>query len=238
MTIHLHDTLQGKKVPFEPQNAGEVTMYLCGPTVYNYAHIGNARPAVVFDLLARVLRRRYKLTFARNITDVDDKINARAAEEGVPITEVTARTTAAFHKDIEELNALDVADKPTGATTEQERGWKGKLPRMVVVSSEGKKIGSVEGKVSPTRLYSVLKKGAQAEFTVKLDSLVKQHRDLLNQIDKLDGRKKVLAGKETRANGKETGDIRKLRREIELTEAKLQKQEKNIFDVKRKDKKA
>ena len=114
----------------------------------------------------------------------------------------------------------------------------GKLPRMVVLSSEGKKVGSIEGKVSPTRLYSVLKKGAQSEFTVKLDSLVKQHRDLLNQIDKLDGRKKVLASKETRANGKETGDIRKLRREIELTESKLQKQEKSIFDVKRKDKKA
>ena len=59
MTIQLHDTLQGKKIPFEPQKPGEVTMYLCGPTVYNYAHIGNARPAVVFDLLARVLRRRY-----------------------------------------------------------------------------------------------------------------------------------------------------------------------------------
>ena len=68
MTIQLHDTLKGRKVPFEPLQEGEVTMYLCGPTVYNYAHIGNARPAVVFDLLARVLRRRYKLTFARNIT--------------------------------------------------------------------------------------------------------------------------------------------------------------------------
>ena len=59
MPIHLHDTLQGKKLPFEPLEAGKVTMYLCGPTVYNYAHIGNARPAVVFDVLARLLRRRY-----------------------------------------------------------------------------------------------------------------------------------------------------------------------------------
>ena len=58
MTIHLHDTKQGKKVPFEPLKDGEVTMYLCGPTVYNYAHIGNARPAVVFDLLARLLRKQ------------------------------------------------------------------------------------------------------------------------------------------------------------------------------------
>ena len=76
MTIQLFDTLQGKKVAFKPLREGEVTMYLCGPTVYNYAHIGNARPAVVFDLLARLLRRSYKLKFVRNFTDVDDKINA------------------------------------------------------------------------------------------------------------------------------------------------------------------
>ena len=90
MTIRLHDTLQGRKIPFEPLKTGEVTMYLCGPTVYNYAHIGNARPAVVFDLLARVLRRRYKLKFARNITDVDDKINAASVETGKPIGEKTS----------------------------------------------------------------------------------------------------------------------------------------------------
>ena len=70
-------------------------MYLCGPTVYNYAHIGNARPAVVFDLLARLLRRSYQLTFARNITDVDDKINAAAAETGKSIGEITERFVTA-----------------------------------------------------------------------------------------------------------------------------------------------
>ena len=100
MTIQLHDTLQGKKVPFEPLKEGEVTMYLCGPTVYNFAHIGNARPAVVFDLLARVLRRRYKLTFARNITDVDDKINAASVESGKPIDEITARFIKAYNDDM------------------------------------------------------------------------------------------------------------------------------------------
>ena len=103
MTIHLHDTLQGKKVPFEPQREGEVTMYLCGPTVYNYAHIGNARPAVVFDLLARVLRRRYKLTFARNITDVDDKIIAASQESGKPIDEITAHYAAIYNADMAAL---------------------------------------------------------------------------------------------------------------------------------------
>ena len=103
MTIQLHDTLRGKKVLFEPQKAGEVTMYLCGPTVYNYAHIGNARPAVVFDLLARVLRRRYKLTFARNITDVDDKINAASVETGRPIDEITAKYIKAYNEDMAAL---------------------------------------------------------------------------------------------------------------------------------------
>ena len=100
MTLQLHDTLRGKKIPFEPQKTGEVTMYLCGPTVYNYAHIGNARPAVVFDLLARVLRRHYKLTFARNITDVDDKINTASVETGKPIDEITARYIKAYNDDM------------------------------------------------------------------------------------------------------------------------------------------
>ena len=75
-------------------------MYLCGPTVYNYAHIGNARPAVVFDLLARLLRRSYSLTFARNITDVDDKINAAAIESGKTIDEITARYITAYNNDM------------------------------------------------------------------------------------------------------------------------------------------
>ena len=99
-TIQLHDTRRGKKVPFEPMRDGEVTMYLCGPTVYNYAHIGNARPAVVFDLLARVLRRRYTLTFARNITDVDDKINQASIDTGKPINEITERFIDAYNEDM------------------------------------------------------------------------------------------------------------------------------------------
>src|SRR5581483_8597193 len=76
-TMQLHNTATGRKEPFEPLDRERVTMYVCGPTVYSYAHIGNARPAVVFDVLARVLRRKYpKVVYARNITDIDDKINA------------------------------------------------------------------------------------------------------------------------------------------------------------------
>lgn len=106
MTIKLHDTKQGRKVAFEPLHDGAVTMYLCGPTVYNYAHIGNARPAVVFDLLARVLRRHYKLTFARNFTDVDDKINAASIETGKPIGEITERFKKVYNEDMAALGVL------------------------------------------------------------------------------------------------------------------------------------
>jgi cysteinyl-tRNA synthetase len=104
--MFLHDTLRGEKLEFEPLKAGEVTMYLCGPTVYNYAHIGNARPAVVFDVLARLLRRKYKLTFARNITDVDDKINQAAIESGKPINEITEQYITAYNDDMGALGVL------------------------------------------------------------------------------------------------------------------------------------
>ena len=115
MTLHLHDTLRGEKVPFAPLNPGRVTMYLCGPTVYNYAHIGNARPAVVFDLLARLLRRSYSVTFARNITDVDDKINAAALETGKPIGEITERYITAYNADMGALGVMppDVEPRAT-----------------------------------------------------------------------------------------------------------------------------
>ncbi|MDJ0907698.1 MAG: cysteine--tRNA ligase [Woeseiaceae bacterium] len=104
--MKLHDTKRGKKVDFEPLVEGQVTMYLCGPTVYNYAHIGNARPAVVFDLLARVLRRSYELRFARNFTDVDDKINAASLETGKPISEITERFKKAYNDDMAVLGVL------------------------------------------------------------------------------------------------------------------------------------
>jgi len=105
MALYLHDTMRGKKVLFEPLVPGQVTMYLCGPTVYNYAHIGNARPAVVFDLLARLLRRDYELTYARNFTDVDDKINEAASKRGVPIGDITAKYIQAY---VDDMGALGV----------------------------------------------------------------------------------------------------------------------------------
>ena len=109
MTLVIHDTLSGEKRPFAPRDPSRVTMYVCGPTVYNFAHIGNARPVAVFDTLFRLLRHLYgeaSVIYARNITDVDDKINQAALAEGVPIGVVTDRFTAAYHADMDAIGAL------------------------------------------------------------------------------------------------------------------------------------
>lgn len=105
--MQLHNTLTGQKETFVPLDPERVTMYVCGPTVYSYAHIGNARPAVVFDVLARVLRRRYpQLVYVRNITDIDDKINAAAAKEGVEIGVITDRYAQIYLDDMGALGVL------------------------------------------------------------------------------------------------------------------------------------
>ena len=118
MPLVLHDTLTRSKRVFEPRDEKRVTLYVCGPTVYDFAHIGNARPPVVFDVLVRLLRRRYgaeHVVYARNVTDVDDKINAKAAKEGVPIGEITARYEAAYLEDMARLNVAppDIAPHVT-----------------------------------------------------------------------------------------------------------------------------
>ena len=115
MDLYLHNSLTRSRERFEPTDPERVTMYVCGPTVYNFSHIGNARPPVVFDVLARVLRRSYQLVYARNVTDVDDKINAAAKAEGVEIGVITARYLAAYLEDMERLGVLppDIAPAVT-----------------------------------------------------------------------------------------------------------------------------
>jgi cysteinyl-tRNA synthetase len=121
MELKLYDTLTREKRVFRPLDPANVRMYVCGPTVYDYAHIGNARPVIVFDVLFRLLRHLYgadHVTYVRNITDVDDKINARAAEEypDLPLNEairkVTEKTDKQFHEDVAALGCLPPTVEP------------------------------------------------------------------------------------------------------------------------------
>jgi cysteinyl-tRNA synthetase len=121
MDLRLYDTLTRDKQVFRPLDPGNVRMYVCGPTVYDFAHIGNARPVIVFDVLFRLLRNLYgadHVTYVRNITDVDDKINARAAEEypELPLNEairlVTEKTERQFHEDVDALGCLRPTIEP------------------------------------------------------------------------------------------------------------------------------
>ena len=114
--LMLHNSLTRRREALSPIDSGHVRLYVCGPTVYDRAHIGNARPEVVTDVLVRLLRHLYpRVTYVRNITDVDDKINARAAAAGETIAAVTARTLADFHADMGQLGALppDVEPRAT-----------------------------------------------------------------------------------------------------------------------------
>ena len=121
MDLRLYDTLTREKQVFKPLDSASVRMYVCGPTVYDFAHIGNARPVIVFDVLFRLLRHLYgadHVVYARNITDVDDKINARAAQEypNLPLNEaigtVTKKTEQQFHADVDALGCLRPTVEP------------------------------------------------------------------------------------------------------------------------------
>ena len=113
MALCLYNTASRKKEAFTPLVPGRVGMYVCGPTAYDTAHVGNARPVVVFDVLYRLLKREFpSVTYVRNITDVDDKIIDAAAENGEAIDSLTARTIKAFHEDVEALNTLKPEVEP------------------------------------------------------------------------------------------------------------------------------
>jgi cysteinyl-tRNA synthetase len=115
MSLRLFNSLTKTKDSFAPLDAKNVRMYVCGPTVYDFAHIGNARPVIVFDVLFRLLRHLYgdaHVTYVRNITDVDDKINARAAERGISIRELTEETARIYEEDVAALGNLPPSVTP------------------------------------------------------------------------------------------------------------------------------
>ncbi len=114
MTIQIYNTMEKNKVEFVPRDAGKVGMYVCGPTVYNYIHLGNARPIVVFDAVRRYFKYAgYDVTYVQNFTDVDDKIINRANEEGVKPEEITKKYIAAYMEDVKALNVLEADVHPT-----------------------------------------------------------------------------------------------------------------------------
>ncbi|AGG88355.1 cysteine--tRNA ligase [Rhodanobacter denitrificans] len=117
MPISLYNSLTRRTEPFAPLDPERVTIYLCGPTVYNYVHIGNARGPVVFDVLVRLLRRHYpQVAYARNITDVDDKINTAAQQQGVPIGTITERFAQAYREDMAVLGVAPPDIEPHATT--------------------------------------------------------------------------------------------------------------------------
>ena len=132
MELKLYDTLMREKRVFHPIDPARVRMYVCGPTVYDYAHIGNARPVIVFDVLFRLMRHLYgadHVTYVRNITDVDDKINARAAERGISIRDLTEETYKNFKADVTALGCLPPTVEPRA--TEHIEEMKALIERLV-----------------------------------------------------------------------------------------------------------
>ncbi|HBS25082.1 MULTISPECIES: cysteine--tRNA ligase [Thalassospira] len=146
-TLRIYDTLSREKQVFEPIDANHVRLYVCGPTVYDYAHVGNARPVVVFDTLVRVLRHIYSnVTYVRNVTDVDDKINERARQSGEPISEITKRTHQAYLEDMGALNAAkpDIEPRATEHIAEMIAMCESLIEQDFAYAAEGHVLFSVD----------------------------------------------------------------------------------------------
>ena len=146
MNIKLYNTLAGKKQNFIPINSNRVTMYICGPTVYSYPHIGNARGPVIFDILAGLLRREYELIYVRNITDLDDKIYEAAKSEQSDVSEITERYTKIYHQDISALGVKDpdIEPRATDHIIEMIEMIEGLLAKGYAYENEGHVLFSVD----------------------------------------------------------------------------------------------
>jgi cysteinyl-tRNA synthetase len=161
--VKLYNSLSGRKEAFVPADPRRPTMYVCGPTVYSYPHIGNARAAVVFDVLFRLLRERFgDVLYARNVTDVEDKIIAAAKEQGVPIGEIVERYAAAYHEDMAALNVLAPTIEPyaTGHIPEMLR----MIARLIGQGHAYEAEGHVLFHVPSFAAYGALSRRSRAEM--------------------------------------------------------------------------
>ena len=171
MALSLHNTVTGNKEKFIPINKDSITMYLCGPTVYGYAHIGNARPAVVFDVLYRLLKHHYpQVTYARNITDIDDKINKSALELGQNIKKYSQKYADIYNQDLAQLGVLppDIEPYATDHIPQIISMIKELIEKGHAYEAEGHVLFSVEsyekyGKLSNRKLEDMIA-GARVEI--------------------------------------------------------------------------
>ena len=161
--LSFHNTLKREKQVFEPLDANHIRIYACGPTVYDRIHVGNARPVVMFDVLVRLLRHHYpKVTYVRNITDVDDKINARAAEQGIDIADLTRETTQAFHDDCLALGAAPPDVEPRA--TDHIAGMISMITRLIEKGHAYEAEGHVLFQVNSMDDYGQLSRRSQDEL--------------------------------------------------------------------------
>jgi cysteinyl-tRNA synthetase len=167
VSLRLHNTLTRQKEEFRPLDPKNVRMYVCGPTVYDRIHIGNARPFVIFDVLYRLLRREYgaeHVKYARNITDIDDRINARAKERGIDIATLTVDTTRTFQEDAAELGCLPPTAEPTatGHIAEMQAMIKTLIDKGYAYEAEGHVLFNVPAMMEkpplPQHVYGLLSK--------------------------------------------------------------------------------
>ena len=163
MELHLHNTLSGVKERFEPRLPGEVSVYVCGPTVYDLAHIGNGVPAVAFDVLVRLLRTLYpRVKYVRNVTDVDDKINAAAAKSGRPARELAATYAEEYRRDITALGVLAPDVEP--CATDHIAEITAMIERLLALGNAYAAAGHVLFHVPSDPQYGTLAKRSLAEM--------------------------------------------------------------------------
>lgn len=184
MMLYFYNSLTRSKDIFVPEDREHVRMYVCGPTVYDRAHLGNARSVVVYDVLYRLLNALYgdeQVVYVRNITDVDDKINARARERGISIQALTSEVTGWFHQDMAALQTLPPTYEPraTGHIVQMVSMINGLLERGIAYESEGHVLFAVEKFADYGRLSGRTVDSQQAGARVDVESYKRHPGDFV-----------------------------------------------------------